>query len=44
MNASEEEKREKKITPIKICIQIFLIVLNTWWMYHTFVLIQLDAE
>ena len=39
---SPEYKKEKKVTPFKLCIQVFLIFLNAFWMYHTYTLIRLD--
>lgn len=41
---SKEYQKEKKVTALKLCIQIFLIVLNAFWMYHTWRLIELDHE
>lgn len=37
-------KKEKKVTALKLCIQLFLIALNCFWMCHTYNLIQLDKE
>ena len=41
---SKEYKREKKVTAPKLCIQFFLILLNAFWMWHTYKLIALDNE
>ena len=41
---SPEYKKEKKVTAPKLCIQVFLIALNLFWMNHTYKLIQLDQE
>lgn len=37
-------KKEKKVTPLKLCVQLFLIALNIFWMVHTYNLIKLDKE
>jgi len=39
-----EYKKEKKVTPLKLYINFFLIILNASWMYHTYTLILLDKE
>ena len=39
-----EYKKRKKVTSLKLCIQLFLIALNLFWMYHTYSLIQMDKE
>jgi hypothetical protein len=36
-------KREKKVTPLKLVIQLVLIVLNGFWMCNTYRLIQIDV-
>jgi len=41
---SKQYQKEKKVTALKLCIQLFLIVLNAFWMYHTWRLIELDHE
>ena len=41
---SPEYKKEKKVTPFKLYLNLFLIVLNASWMYHTYTLILLDKE
>ena len=44
VTGTPEYKKQKKVTPFKLCLQVFLIVANTFWMYNTYYLIQLDAE
>ena len=41
---SKEYQKEKKVTAWKLCLQLFLIGLNAFWMYHTYRLILLDSE
>jgi preprotein translocase subunit Sec63 len=36
-------KREKKVTTVKLVIQIVLIILNGFWMLNTYRLIQIDV-
>ena len=36
-------KREKKVTPVKLFIQVLLIILNLFWMTNTYRLIQIDV-
>lgn len=44
LTGTPQYKKEKKVTPVKLCIQLFLIALNIFWMYHTHNLILLDKE
>lgn len=44
MFGTAQYKKEKKVTPLKLCIQLFLIALNVFWMVHTYNLIKLDKE
>lgn len=41
---SKEFKRKNKVTPLKLCLQFFFLMLNFFWMYHTYTLIELDKE
>jgi len=41
---SKDYKREKKVTGTKLCLQFFLIMMNGFWMWHTYKLIKLDNE
>jgi preprotein translocase subunit Sec63 len=42
MTGTPEYKKEKKVTPVKLTIQFFLIILNVFWMTNTYRLIQID--
>ena len=44
MFGSKEYKRKNKVTPLKLSIQFVLILINFFWMYHTYELILLDKE
>ena len=39
-----EFKKENKVTPIKLCIQIFVVFLVMFWMHHTYDLIKKDKS
>ena len=41
---SKEYKKEQNVKWWKLIIQFFLILLNTYWMWNTYQLIQLDKE
>ena len=42
LTGTPEYKKEKKVTPVKLTIQVFLILLNVFWMTNTYRLIQID--
>ena len=39
LTGTPEYKKEKKVTPVKLTIQVFLILLNVFWMTNTYRLI-----
>lgn len=44
LTGSKEYKSEKKVKAWKLIVQLALILMNAFWMWHTWKLIQIDSE
>jgi len=44
ITGTKEYQREKKVTKPKLFMQMLILIVNVFWMYHTYLLIQLDNE